>query len=162
MKKRTAIITITILAAMALVAAPLVFAGPHGMRGHGGNHGMHAKGFGAGIFGHVQRLREELDLSDAQVDEIKAIFKDTHQQNAAFRDNLHGGFVDVAQALLANPNDLAGAQALLEKQAAAEKQLKLNMLTATSKALNVLTAEQRGKLAEIIKERSERHERRNR
>jgi Spy/CpxP family protein refolding chaperone len=157
MKKRTAIIAATILAAMALVAAPIVFAQQHGMRGFGGMHGMHGHGMGGGILGHLQHLRQELDLTDAQVDQIKAIFKEVHEQNAAARQSLHGGFVDVAQALLANPNDLAGAQALLDKQAAAEKQLKLNVLTATSKALNVLTAEQRAKLSAKLAERAERH-----
>jgi Spy/CpxP family protein refolding chaperone len=158
MKKRTAIIAAAILAAIALVAAPIVFAGPHGMRGFGGMHGgMHGHGMGGGIFAHLRQLREELDLTDAQVDQIKTIFKEAHEQNAAAHQSLHGGFVAIAQALLANPNDLAGAQALLDKQDAAEKQLKLNVLTATSKALNVLTAEQRAKLSAKLAERAERH-----
>lgn len=160
MKKRTSIIVITILAALALVAAPLVFAGPHGkgMRGHG----MHGGGFGAGIFGHMRQLKEELNLSDAQTEQIRAIFREVHEQNAASRESLHTGFHDAALALLANPNDLAGAQALLERQAAAEKAMKQNLLTATSKALNVLTADQRAKLSEIVAERAERRGRRNR
>lgn len=163
MKKRTAVITILILAAVAAIATPLVFAGPGGHRGMRG-HGMHgARGFGGfGPLGHLSRVKEELDLSDAQVEQIKAIFKEMHEQNAASRESLHGGFKDAAEALIANPNDLAGAQALLDRQFAAEKALKSSMLVATSKALNILTAEQRTKLSALIAERHERRGRRNR
>jgi Spy/CpxP family protein refolding chaperone len=155
MKKRTGIITITLLAAIALVAAPLVFAGPGGrLRSHGG---MRHGGFGEmGMLGHLRQVKEELDLSDAQVDQIKEIFKSVHEQNAAYRESLHDGFKDAATALLANPNDLAGAQALLDKQAAAQKAMRSNVLVATSKALNVLTADQRSKLSDLIAERAER------
>ena len=165
MNKRTAVITILILAAVALITAPIVLAGPGGhrggMRGHAGMHGGHGFGGGFGPLGHLKRVKEELDLSDAQVDQIKAIFKELHEQNAASRESLHDGFKDAAEALIANPNDLAGAQALLDRQFAAEKALRSNMLVATSKALNVLTADQRTKLAEHIAERAERRGRRN-
>ena len=159
MSKRTAILA-TILAVGALAAVPFVYAGPGGgHRGFGGHH----EGFGAGMFfGHLQHLQDELDLSDAQMDQIKAIFTEVHQQNEAYRDQLHGGLHAAALTLLNNPNDLAAAQAQLESQAAAEKAMKQNFLAATSKAINVLTAEQRSKLAEIIQERSERRERRSR
>lgn len=165
MNKRTAVITILILAAVALITAPIVLAGPGGghrggMRGHG-MHGAHGFGGGFGPLGHLKRVKEELDLSDAQVDQIKAIFKDLHEQNAASRESLHDGFRDATAALLANPNDLAGAQALLDRQLAAEKALRSNMLVATSKALNVLTADQRTKLSEHMAERAERRGRRN-
>lgn len=154
MKKRTTILVITILAAIALVAAPLVFAGPHGgKRGGHGMHGMHGGGIGAGIFGHMRHLKEELDLSDAQSDQLKAIFREAHEQNKQYRESLHGGLHDAALALIANPNDLAGAQAALERQAVAEKALKQNLLNATSKALNVLTPDQRTKLSQLISER---------
>jgi Spy/CpxP family protein refolding chaperone len=161
MKKRTSIIVITILAALALVAAPLVFAGPHGkgMRGKRG-HGMHGGGFGAGIVGHIGHLKQELGLSDAQADQIRTIFREVREQNAEYRESMHGGFHDALQTLLANPNDLAAAQAALERQAATEKAMKQNLLNATSKALNVLTPEQRTKLSQHINERMER--RRNR
>lgn len=155
MKKRLAILA-TILAVGALAAVPLVYAGGH--RGFGGHHG---EGFGAGMFlGHLQHIQEELDLSDAQMTQIKAIFTELHQQTEGNRDDLHGGLHEAMLTLVNNPNDLAAAQALLDRQAAAEKILRANMLSATSKALSVLTAEQRSKLAEIIKERGEH--RRNR
>jgi|SRR5690349_7180557 len=126
-------------------------------------HGMHARhaGFGHGGFGflgHLQKLKTELNLSDAQVDQIKAIARETHEQNAGFRDQLHGTLKDVATTLLTNPNDIAGAQAVVDRQAEAERQLKSNLITAASKALNVLTPEQRTKLALHLAERGRQWE----
>jgi Spy/CpxP family protein refolding chaperone len=166
MKKRYAIIA-AIVAVAVLAAVPFVHAGPgRGPGGHGfGLHGMHgAPGFGAGmLFEHLRHVKDELDLSDAQVGQIKTIFTDLHAQNEAYRDQVRGGFHAVAETLLKNPNDLAGAQALLDSQAAAEKAMKANMLAATSKALNVLTAEQRSELAGIVAEHQQRRaERRSR
>jgi Spy/CpxP family protein refolding chaperone len=153
MKKRN-IVMIAAIALAALAIVPFVYAGP-------GQH-MHGDGSGGGrgmaMLAHLGHLKDKLDLSDQQVDQIKAIVAEAHQQNAQYRDQLHGGMKDVAQALLKNPNDLAGAQALLDQQSAAENALKTNMLQATSKALNVLTAEQRGKLATMLTEHAGRWE----
>jgi len=62
---------------------------------------------------------------------------------------LHG----VATTLLANPSDITTAQALLDQQAEAERNLKANTLAAASKALGVLTPDQRSKLADMIAKR---------
>lgn len=153
MKKRIAIIS-TIIALAALAAVPFAYAGPGGHGRHGGEHG------GLGMFGRLDRMQEKLDLSDQQVDQIKAIFTDLRAQNEQYRDQVRGGFHGVAELLLQNPNDVAGAQALLDQQAAAEKVMKSNLLNATSKALNVLNADQRAKLSEMLSERAERRERR--
>jgi Spy/CpxP family protein refolding chaperone len=56
----------------------------------------------------------------------------------------------IMQTLLKNPNDLAAAQALLDQQTESEKVMKLNVLNAASKALNVLNADQRAKLSDLI------------
>jgi Spy/CpxP family protein refolding chaperone len=140
MKKRTALFA-TLFAVTALIAVPLVYAGP-------GGHGRH----GLGFFSHLGQIKEELGLTDQQADQIKSIFRDLHEQNEQYRDELRGGFHAAAEALLKNPNDLSGAQALLDEQAAAEKALRANMLVATSKALNVLTREQRAKLSQLVAE----------
>ena len=155
MKTRKSMIAI-VLAVGLLAAVPLAYGGPGG-RGHGGAAMHRGGGFGGGMFfGHLGHLKDELGLSDAQVDQIKAIFKEAHEQNAQYREQLRGGLHDATEALLANPNDLAGAQAILDRQTAAEKAMKQTMLVAASKALSVLTADQRAELAQIVKERSER------
>lgn len=153
MKKRLILITL-ILTAVTLA----VSAGPR--------RSMRAQGIGAGqglaFLAHLDRMRGELDLSDAQVDQLQAIAKATHHQNAQLREQMQGTFREVASTLLTNPNDLAGAQAVLDQQDAAEKALKTNLLAAASKALNVLTPEQRTKLALHLAERLQRRENRRR
>ena len=138
MSKRN-LILVTIIAIAALAAVPFAYA----QAGH-----MHRGGFP--FLAHLGHLKSELNLSDQQVDQIKNIAKDFHQQNAQYRQQLHGGMKAVAQALINNPNDIAGAQALLDQQSAVEKTMKSNALVAASKALNVLTPDQRAKLAEIV------------
>ena len=66
---------------------------------------------------------------------------------------MRGGRQAIAQVLLANPNDVAGAQALLDKQLDAERQMKHNALVAASKALNVLTPDQRAKASAFLQQR---------
>ena len=141
MSKRN-LILVTIIAIAALAAVPFAYA-QAGRMHRGGRAGFP-------FLAHLGHLKSELDLSDQQVDEIKNIAKEFHQQNAQYRQQLHGGMKAVAQLLINNPNDVAGAQALLDQQNAAEKAMKSNALVAASKALNVLTPDQRTKLGQII------------
>jgi len=153
-KKRLVLITLIVAA---LAAVPLVYAKGHGHR----DMGMHG-GHGFGFLRHLGQLKEELDLSDAQTAQLKAIVKETHEQNKGFRQQMHGTFKDVATTLLVNPNDVAGAQAIVDRQAEAERVLKSNLIVAASKAMNVLTPEQRTKLAMHLAERGKRWENRGR
>ena len=171
MNKRNTLIAV-IVAAVALAAAPFLIAGPGhgagkgihggpGMAMHGGGMGMHG-GEGFAILGHLRHAKEELGLTDQQTEQIKTIFTELHEQNATYREQMHGGLRGAAEILLANPSDIAGAQALLDQQAAVERTMKSNMLNATAKAFGVLTADQRAKLRTMMAEHSERRERRGR
>jgi len=148
------LIILGIVALVGLAAVPFAFA--QVARAHG-MHGAH--GFGFPMLGHLGHLKAELNLSDQQVDQIKAIAKDFHQQNAQYRQQLHGGLKSVAETLLKNPNDVAAAQAILDQQTAVENTMKSNALVAASKALNVLTPEQRTKLGGIMEEHFDRNNR---
>ncbi len=156
MKQRSLILGTAVLLAV-LLAVPFAYAQHRrahamDMPGHGG-HG------GPGelmMLGHLAHAQEALGLSDQQVSDIKAIFKDLHAQNAAYRDQLRGNMQSAFQQLLADPNNVAAAQALLDKQEAAEHAMKVNALNAAAKALNVLTPDQRGKLAEHMRARADR------
>ena len=156
MKKRSLILGTAVLLAV-LLAVPFAYA--QHRRAHGMGMSMHGGpgDLGAGMMlGHLEHAREALGLSDQQVSDIKTIFQDLHEQNAAYRDQLHGNMKSVMETLLADPNNVAAAQALLEKQEAAEHTLKVNALNAAAKAINVLTPEQRTKLADHLRERADR------
>jgi len=141
MKKRTLIFT---SAAVVILLLAVPFAMAQHRRGHG--HGAMMM-FGLG------RAKAALGLSDQQSAAIKQIFTDLRTQNEPYRKSLRGGRQAIAQVLLANPNDVAGAQALIDQQTAAERQMKINALNAFSKALNVLTPDQRTKAASFLQQR---------
>ena len=146
MKKRT----LGFSAAAALVVMLAVpFAYAQHVRGHGGPHGEHGPMM---MLGHLERAKEVLGLSDQQVTDIKAIFENLKQQNAPVHESLKGGMAAVAQSLLSNPNDIAAAQAIMDRQSDAERTMKSNALVAASKAINVLTPDQRTKLSDHLKE----------
>jgi Spy/CpxP family protein refolding chaperone len=150
MKKRTLIFSAT---AILIVVLAVPFAVAQHMRGAGFGHGCMHGGSSMMMFGHMRGAKAALGLSDQQATDLKKIFTDLRAQNAPYRASLRDGRQAIAQALLANPNDIAGAQALLDKQTDAERQIKVNMLTAASKALNVLTPEQRSKASNFLQQR---------
>jgi Spy/CpxP family protein refolding chaperone len=147
MKKRTLIFS---AAALVIVLAAVPFAMAQHMRGrHGHRHG--------GMMFGLEGAKSALGLSDQQSTDIKQIFTDLKTQNEPLRTSMRGGRQVIAQLLLANPNDVAGAQALLDKQIDAERQMKHNALTAASKALNVLTPDQRTKASAFLQQRMAKH-----
>ena len=144
------LVAAAILASGVLIATPFAFAR---QRAHAFGRGE----FGSGMMlGRLEHAKRALDLTDQQVSDIKTIFKSVRDQNAPYRDSLRTGRQSVLQALINNPNDLAGAQAVIDQQAAAERAMKTNMLNAASKALNVLTPEQRAKLGQFVQEKMSR------
>jgi Spy/CpxP family protein refolding chaperone len=143
MKKRNGILIASILALGIIAAAPLVLAGPHG-RGHHDGFGMLA---------HLRHAKEELDLTDQQAAAIHGIFREMRQANTASREQMHGGIHEAAQILLADPGDLAGAQAAIDRQAAAERALRASLLQSVARTFAVLDPGQRAKLRTMIEER---------
>jgi Spy/CpxP family protein refolding chaperone len=154
MSKRRVLISVAVVAALALAAFPFVYAQ--------GFHRHHANADGAMggmmFFRHFERVKAALDLSDAQVDQIKAIAQEVRTQNAPLRQELRAGKLQIAQTLLANPNDIAGAQALIDQQTTAERTMKMNVLAGVSKALNVLTPDQRTKVSQFLADRAARQQ----
>lgn len=150
MTKRT-LIALAVVATLAVATVPLVNA--QGRRHHGGE--------GLMALGRLEVAREALGLTDQQVTQLKTIASELRAQNAPYREQLRGGIAAVAQTLVANPSDLAAAQALLDKQTDAERTMKLNALTAASKALNLLTPDQRAKVGTFIAARQKNHSKNN-
>src|ERR1051326_472575 len=124
MSKRT-IVILSAVAILALAAVPFVYA-----QGFHRHHGAHDGGFGGGMmfFGNLHRVQAGLDLSAAQVDQLKAIAKEVRDQSAPYRQQLRDARLQIAQALLANPNDTAAAQALIDQQTTNERTMKMNVL----------------------------------
>lgn len=149
MSKRKAIVT-AVVAIIALAAMPFVYAQTAGRHRHAG--GL--------MFGHFNRIRAALGLTDDQVTQLKAVREDLRAQNAPYRDQTRGGFAAVAQTLLKNPDNLAGAQVLIDQQSAVRRAMQVNILNATSRALKVLTPEQRAKAAELLQQRMAMQEQR--
>ncbi|HEY2092442.1 MAG TPA: periplasmic heavy metal sensor [Thermoanaerobaculia bacterium] len=152
MSKRT-IVIFAILAVLALAAFPFAYA--QGFHRHRADAGGGAFG-GMMFFGHTGRVKAALDLSDAQVDQLKIIAKEVRAQNAPYRQQLRDARLQVAKTLLANPNDTAAAQALIDQQTSTERTVKMNVLAGVSKALNVLTPDQRAKASQFLADRSAR------
>jgi Spy/CpxP family protein refolding chaperone len=152
MRKRILWITGAIVLVALLSVVPFAFA----QRARA----MHGDGMFGGpmIFGHLRHAQQTLGLSDQQVSDIQAIFKDLHQQNQTYRQSMHSTMQQVAEMLIKNPNDIAAAQALLDRQMENERTLRNNALTAASKALNVLTPDQRGKLDTLVQEHINRRQ----
>jgi len=153
MRKRT-IVILAILATLALAAVPFVYA--QGFHRHQTNADSAGGLRGIMFFGRLHRAQKALDLGDAQVDQLKTIAQQVHEQNAPLRQQLRDGRLQIAQALLANPNDLAAAQALIDQQTTAERTMKMNVLAGVSKALNVLTPDQRAKASQFLADRAAR------
>ncbi|HJT15877.1 MAG TPA: Spy/CpxP family protein refolding chaperone [Thermoanaerobaculia bacterium] len=144
MKKRVFIIT-GALVLTALLAVPFAFA-QH-------MHRMRGQAFGGAMFfGRLHHVRQALGLTDQQVTDIQAVFTDLRQQNQQLRQSQRATMQQVAQILLNNPNDVASAQALIDQQTTAERTMKINALNAMSKALNILTPDQRAKAASMLQQ----------
>ena len=151
MRNRT-LLTLGTIALAILIAAPFAFAQRRAMHSK-------ANAFDAPMmFSRLERAKRALDLSDEQVSQIRAIFKDLRSQNAPYRESLRTGFGTAFQVLLANPNDTAAAQSAVDQQTIAEQTMKTNTINAVSKALAVLTPEQRAKLASLVQERRARRD----
>ena len=150
--KKSTLYTLAAIALVALLAVPLAYA--QRMRA------MH-DGVGPGMgmmFGRLQHAQQALGLSDQQVAELRAIFQDLRTQNEPYRQSLRGGMQQIAQTLINDPNNVAAAQSLIDQQSAAERSMKLNALNAASKALNVLTPDQRAKLSTLLQQRMNRQQ----
>ena len=153
MSKRNTVI-LAVVATLVLAAVPFVYA--QGFHRHQMNADSMSGMGGMMFFGRLHRVQAALDLSDAQVDQLKAIAQQVHEQNAPYRQQLRDARLQIAQMLLANPNDTAAAQALIDQQTTAERAVKMNVLAGVSKALNVLTADQRAKASQFIADRAAR------
>lgn len=138
--------SLAIAASLVLVAAaPPVLAQP-------GGHGMHR-----GMPGmQLMHLLDDVDASDAQREQIHAIFKTAREELRAQMQDGRGQHQQMLK-LWAQPNiDAAAIDALRKQQQVQHERVAARMQAAFIEAGRVLTPEQRAKIAERAGKRAER------
>ncbi len=141
MKKFATAVAITVF------GATLAFAAPHeGGKGFGG-HGRR------GAFS--QKLAEKLGLTDAQKEQIKAINKQTREENKAFFEQSRQTMREFFAAKKAN--DTAKADSLKPAVEANRAQMKAIRAAQEQKIAAVLTPEQNAQWQQLEAERAARH-----
>jgi protein CpxP len=136
------------IAAVTLLGATLVFAAPHDGGGEGHGRGGKRGGFD-------QRLAQELGLSDAQKQQIRAIRTESREQNKAFFEQSHATMKELWDAKQAN--DTAKLDALKPALDAQRAQMQQIRAAEEAKIASVLTAEQNAKWQQLKAERASRH-----
>src|SRR5215203_5905293 len=86
--KRRNLTILAVVAVLATAAVPFLYAQPHGRGMHSGSG---ERGDDLGPLNRLVQAKEQLGLSDQQVDEIKAIFGALRDQNEQYRDQLRSG-----------------------------------------------------------------------
>ncbi len=128
-----------------LLAAPIVWA----------HQQMHAKDQSMFMMlGKMRELRQELNLTDDQVNQLRTIATQTRDANRAERAAFRANIGEAGLVLLKNPDDVAAAQKILDRNDEARLQLRASVLQGVSDAIRVLTPDQREKVAQKIQERA--------
>jgi len=112
---------------------------------------------------HMERMRQELNLSDEQAAKIKAIFKDKHEAKKDHRDERKQFHQAMMKLDPASPSYDAEVDALARQQADAMVRSIKERAQVRKEMYAILTPEQREKAREMREERmqraKERHQR---
>jgi periplasmic protein CpxP/Spy len=136
---------ISFVALAVVLAAGIAIAQPHG-----GPHG------GGDFFGGP--MFDYLDLSDAQRAQIKQIFsKEKPAMEPLFKQEMDS-HKQMMQLIQSGTFDEAKAQAIATQSAQIHAQLEVQHARVASEAFQVLTAEQKAKLAQFMAKREQRFE----
>jgi protein CpxP len=141
MKKFTTAVAVTLL------GASLAFAAPH----EGGKHWGHGK---RGVFS--EKLAQKLNLTDAQKEQVKAIKKDSFEQNKAFFQQSRQTMKQYFTAKKAN--DTATMDSLEPAVESQRAQMKLIRTATEAKIAGVLTPDQNTQWQQLKAERAARHQ----
>jgi protein CpxP len=142
-------IKISVAALAIVLAAGIAIAQPHGGPHGGGDF------FGGPMLGF---FTDYLDLSDAQQAQIKQIIaKEKPALEPLFKQEMQT-HEQMMQLIQSGSFDEAKAQAIATQGAQAHAQLEVQHARVASEAYQVLTAEQKTKLAQFIAKREQRFE----
>lgn len=139
-EKKTNLILIIALSASAL----LVGAGVASARGRGMGMGMGMRGGGKG----VEMLKSRLSLSDAQLEQVKAIHATQRAQAKPYLDQILPLRQQMKALLQAEVVDQGQVIAVHNKLQALQQQLAAQRFQTRLKVMQVLTKEQRAKMME--------------
>ena len=122
----------------------------HGPEGHGGHRGPHGPGGpGSRGGGHLlEHFSRALDLTDAQKAQIKQLADASQESNKALFEKLRS-LGRPEDAALTGTFDEAAVRSAAQARAAAQVELEVAHARLAAQVYNVLTAEQKAKLAEL-------------
>ncbi len=160
LKRTLATAVMAMIAALALTLSGAALA-QHGHGDHGGA-GMGMHGGGGGMMGHPERMGRMMDhmldglnATDAQRSQIKQIAQAAATDMKAQREG-NRALHEKAMQIFAAPNvDAAAAEQIRQQMLAQHDQMSKRTLQAMLDASKVLTPEQRAKLGERRKQRSD-------
>jgi protein CpxP len=130
----------------ALVIAATVLAIGHGFQ----ERREHGRGPGHGDM--LEHMSRELNLTDAQKQQVKAIFDATQSTAEGIHTKLEETHKQIEAATANGQFDEAQVRTLANQQAQLEADMLVEHLRAKSKVYAILTAEQRTKADEMMKE----------
>lgn len=97
----------------------------------------------------------ELDLTDAQKEQVKSIVERSREESKPIAEELRKLQPKKQALIYTGTFDEAAALVLVDQEVALQKALTLNQMATQHAVYNVLTAEQKAKLAELIAKRKE-------
>ena len=151
MKRAILIVLVALpLIAGAALAGVAAQGGPGGHGGHGGFGGRRGPGGpgGPGILN--PRILHQLDVTDAQREQIRTLVEANREANQALHEQLRANHEAVRAASLTTTFDEGQVRALIAAGEAIRTDLALSEARLTSQVYALLTPEQRAELAEIL------------
>jgi len=136
--KSTRIRILTIGAAVILAVAAAIAQGPHGFGGPGGDFGR--------MFGF---FTDYLDLTSAQQDQVKAIWEKEKPTLEPLMKQMRQNHSDMRTLEASGPFDEAKTRSLATQNAQTMIELQVQHARIKSEMMQVLTADQKTKLAEF-------------
>jgi Spy/CpxP family protein refolding chaperone len=120
---------------LTVTAAPLLWANHQMQRGRNEDPLM--------VLVRLRALGAELDLSASQTAQLREIGRTVREANAEYRSAMKDRTAEAGLMLLADPSNIKGAEAILDRNDADKRGLRENVLEGIAKAIEILTPEQR-------------------
>ena len=152
MKHRNLILTTLLAGSLATAGIVTIsHAGPH----CGERNGAYGEGMGHSESRHdpLQRLMRQVDLTDAQQSEIKAIIETSRTDTENVRQQLLDSRKAMRSLVTGSDYNIEKVRELADKQASLRAELTVARIDTMHRSLQVLTAEQQAKLATLREQR---------